>query len=254
VPPPAGYPPPPGAGYPPAGSGADDSRPYSIGDAFNWEWKKFQENVGTIIVAALIYLVIVFAVQIVGWLIVGGMLSQTTEIDSVTGEVETSGGGFVATLVVTAILAFVGWVLISLMQAGIIRGATEITHGRKPVLQTMFSTDGIGNVLLAAVLVAVITAIGSLLCYIPGLIAAFYLMFTMFFVVERGLPAVEAIKASAQLVNQHVATLIGFFLASIVAFIIGAILCGVGLLVAIPVVILAQAYTYRKLQGEAVAA
>jgi uncharacterized membrane protein len=43
------------------------------------------------------------------------------------------------------------------------------------------------------------------------------------------------------------------FLASILAFIIGAILCGIGLLVTIPVTIIATAYAYRLMTGQTVA-
>ena len=53
--------------------------------------------------------------------------------------------------------------------------------------------------------------------------------------------------------NRNLARMIGFFVASIIAYIIGAILCGIGLLVAIPVVIIASAYMYRTTNGEPVA-
>jgi uncharacterized membrane protein len=43
-------------------------------------------------------------------------------------------------------------------------------------------------------------------------------------------------------------------LLSLVAYFVGAILCGVGLLVAIPVVIIGQAFLYRRLTGGAVSA
>ena len=69
---------------------------------------------------------------------------------------------------------------------------------------------------------------------------------------ERGVPAVDAI-ASAGLINQH-SHMIGFFFASLLAYFVGAILCGVGLLVAIPVVMAwRRAYMYRTLKGEAIA-
>jgi uncharacterized membrane protein len=38
------------------------------------------------------------------------------------------------------------------------------------------------------------------------------------------------------------------------AYFVGAILCGIGLLVAVPVVIIAQAYMWRRLQNMPVAA
>lgn len=264
APPPAGYPPPADGGYPPGNyppptdpygaGGGGDSRPYSVGEAFNWGWKKFQENIGTILVAAIIYFAILAVVNGVWYVIVGGVFDSSTEYNAVSGEFETSGGGLWAGVLAGVLFNLVYWVLQSLMQAGIVRGATEITHGRKPELATMFPTERLGTVLLAGVVVALMTAIGLVLCVIPGLIVLFYTQFTMFFVMDRGMGAIDAIKASAALVNQHVGTLVGFFFASLLAIVVGAIACLVGLVVAIPVVILAQAYTYRKLQGDTVAA
>ena len=62
------------------------------------------------------------------------------------------------------------------------------------------------------------------------------------------------IKASVAFVNANLGTLIGFYIASAIAIFVGALLCGIGLLAAIPVVVIAQAYAYRSLQGEPVAA
>jgi uncharacterized membrane protein len=43
-----------------------------------------------------------------------------------------------------------------------------------------------------------------------------------------------------------------YYILAAVVVIIGALLCGVGLLVAGPVVLLGFAYTYRRLQGQPV--
>jgi uncharacterized membrane protein len=67
------------------------------------------------------------------------------------------------------------------------------------------------------------------------------------------MPAFEAIKASFGLVNKNLGTVVVLFLASILAFFIGAILCGIGLLVTIPVTIIATAYAYRFMTGQTVA-
>jgi uncharacterized membrane protein len=220
-------------GYPAGGA--------SVGNAFNWGWKKFTENIGTILVAAILYFVVLAVVQGIGFIFIGNQFDDSGD------------GGFWGDLFAQLVLLVVAFVVQAFLQAGIIRGATQITHGRKPTLATMFTSEQLGQVLLAGLLVGIAVAIGFLLLIIPGLIVLFYTQFTYFFVVERRLPAVDAIKASAGLINQHVGTMVGFFFASLLAYIVGAILCGVGLIVAVPVVILAQAFMYRTLQGEAVA-
>jgi len=239
-PPPAqgGYPPPPPS-YPPSGGyptpGYDGgAAAVGVGPAFSWGWKKFTENFGIIVLGALFLLVVGFVLQIIARAIGGA------DFDT----------GFIFTQLVFNVITFV---VSAFLQAGIIRGSLQIANGQKPTLGTMFTGEHLGQLLLAGLLVGILVAVGFVLLIIPGLIALFYTQFTYWFIVERGTTAVDAIKASAGLINQHVGTMIGFFFASLLAYIVGAILCGVGLLVAIPVVILAQAHMYRRLQDQPIA-
>ena len=205
-----------------------------VGPAFSWGWTKFTQNFGIIVLGGLFYVVVVAAVQLIGRPFYGDDIDFRY---------------FFASFV----FGVISFVASAFLQAGIIRGSLQIARGQKPTLATMFTGEYLGQILLAGLLVGIMVAFGFLLLIIPGLIALFYTQFTYWFIVERGVPAVDAIKASAGLINRHVGTMIGFFFASLLAYIIGAILCGIGLLVAIPVVILAQAYMYRTLQGEAIA-
>jgi uncharacterized membrane protein len=156
--------------------------------------------------------------------------------------------------VVNAITSFLWTVMSAVMQAGIARGVLAITDGRPFEVATMFKFDNVVTVVIAGLLVGVASGIGLILCVIPGLIVLFFSQFYVWFIVDKQLGAVDSIKASFSLVNKNVGTMVLFFLASLLAYIVGAILCGVGLLVAVPVVYLAQGYAYRRLQGEQVAA
>lgn len=243
--PPASPPPaPPGGGGgggfgTPTGGGGQ----YSIGEAFNYGWTKFQANLGQILLGALVLFV-------AGAIIVGIWYAIAAAVISV-GD---SDAGFFALLMFTALFSIVGAAAQYVIQAQITRGALAITYGRKIDMQTMLSLDNIGQVLIGGLLLGIATAIGFALCYIPGLIVAFFGQFFVHFAVDKSLPAMDAIRASVQFVNQNIGTLIGFYIASIVAIMVGFLLCGIGALVAIPVVVIAQAYTFRTLQGEAVAA
>ncbi|MGH8882287.1 MAG: hypothetical protein ACRD0P_33895 [Stackebrandtia sp.] len=265
-PPPGGGYPPPGGGYPPQGPPPPGGYPgqggygpppqrFSLGEAFNYGWAKFQQNVGAIILAALAWLLILTVVYVLWFLILGAIgVGFGGDIETnAQGEVTGGGGGFVAGLVALSLMALVFIVVANVMQAGIIRGALEITYGRELRVGTTFSFANFGAVLLASVLISVMTSVGLLLCYVPGIIVYFFLQYAVFFVVDKDMSALEAIKASASFVNRNLATLIGFYIVSGIAYFIGALLCGIGLLAAIPVVLIAQTYTYRVLQGESVA-
>jgi len=157
-------------------------------------------------------------------------------------------------LVMAAIFGFVFVVFGAVMQAGIARGVLAITNGHRLELATMFRFENIVTVIVAGLLVGVATGVGVLLCVLPGLIVAFLSQFYVWFIVDKRLGAVDAIKASFRLISNNVGAMIVFFLATMLAYLVGALLCGVGLLAAVPVIYIAQGYTYRRLQGEQVAA
>lgn len=208
---------------------------------------------GTILLAALAYIAIIAVIELVAYFIFGGMLTSDLEYNADTQRYESSGGGFIASLIFSGIFGLVFVALGAIMQAGIARGVLGITYGRDISVGTMFKFDNVVTVILAGLVIGLAYGVGLVLCIIPGLLVLFFTQFTVWFIVDKQMGAIDAIKASFGLVNKHVGTLIGFFLASLLAYLVGAILCGIGLLVAIPVVFLAQGYTYRKLQGEAVA-
>ncbi|TVP72796.1 MAG: hypothetical protein EA340_03010 [Nitriliruptor sp.] len=162
-------------------------------------------------------------------------------------------GGF-AWLLYTGFTAIVGFLGFVIIQAAVVRAALALTRGETIELQTLFRFDNLPQLLIGALIVAVLSGIGSILCYIPGLIVVFFTQFYVHFLIDQNMTGVDAIKASFSFVNQNLGTLIGFYLASVVAYILGALLCGIGLLVALPVVFIAQAYTYQRLRGVAVAA
>ena len=138
--------------------------------------------------------------------------------------------------------------------AGLIKNALHVVDGRPTSLGELTTWAVKPQVLTAAVLVAGATFVGSPLCYVPGLIVGFLLNWTMFFVVDQDLSPVEAVKASVRFATSHLGDTILFYLLGIVAFVVGALLCLVGLLVAAPVVLIGAAFTFRVLQGRQVVA
>ena len=129
-----------------------------------------------------------------------------------------------------------------------------LTRGQKIDVGQAFAGINWGQVILASLITGLLTFVGLILCILPGLAVIFFTSYTLFFVIDRNLSAVDAIKASFNMVKDNVGVLILFWLATVAAQIVGACLCLVGLLVAVPVVIIAQAYTYRTLNGDPVTA
>jgi len=247
-PPPAsgGYPPPPPGYYPPSGPGVSD---FSIGSAFSWGWKKFRENLGPLVLVALVIVGVLIVLAIVR---VGVISGGDAAVDPVTGDVENP-GLFGTALVFSVLLGLVQFVVSVVVSAGIVNGALQITQGRPLELGAMFRGFSVLQLVIASILTGLLTFVGLLACLVGAIVVAFFLSFTTYFIVDEGQSAIDAIKSSFNFTKSNAGDLVLLFLSIIGANIVGACLCGVGLLITIPVTILAQAYAYRSLRHQPVA-
>lgn len=247
-------PPPPGGGGPAYGGqpayGGPPSPAYSVGDALSFGWAKFQANVGPILLSAVVLLVGVGLVAVLGGVITGALSSDVECAFDSNGEFVCDGGtGFIAGLIMQAVLTAVMLVVFQVIAAGLIRAALTVTDGGSWEFSEVLRTDKIGKVVVTALIVAGITFVGTLLCYVPGLIAGFMLSYSLYFVVDRDLEPLAAVKASFEFTKSNLGnTLVWYIVGAIVAF-AGFLACGIGALVSLPVVLLGTAYTYRTLTG-----
>jgi uncharacterized membrane protein len=100
------------------------------------------------------------------------------------------------------------------------------------------------------ILYFLIVLAGTILLIIPGIYWAVRYRFSMYAVIDEGLGPVDAIKRSGQLTRGVWWHLFLFYLVMIGINIIGTCLCIIGLLFAIPVMIVAEAYIFRSLKGQ----
>ena len=132
-------------------------------------------------------------------------------------------------------------------------GLLDIADGRPVTVGSFFRPRNIGPVVITALLVGIITEIGYALCFVPGLIASIMLMFAIIAVVDRNLSPVDAIKTSFDIAKNNVGPVILVWLLTALIVFVGALLFGVGLLVAMPVAALLHVYAFRRLSGGQVA-
>ena len=137
--------------------------------------------------------------------------------------------------------------------AGLLKMAFDVVDGREASLGTMFQGWDKLQVVVATILVGIATFIGFILCVLPGIVVVIFSAFTTAFVVDQKLGGIDAIKASINLVKNNFGPAILWMLLAFLCVVVGAIACGVGLLVAIPVVLISQAYTVRALTGGPIA-
>jgi hypothetical protein len=233
--------PPPGYGGPPAGgppggyqvAGAGAGGEATVGAAFGYGWKKFQEFLGIIIIAAVVYLL---GVLVFGF--IGNIIASTID-DGLFGSL---------------ISGFINLLVSSIVSIVLIRATLAIVDGKPLDSASIFSGDQLGEYIIGSLIFSAIALVGYILCIIPGIIFTFLAWFWGYFLLDKKLSPVDSIKASIEMVRQHVGTLLGWAVAAFFALLVGFLLCCVGTLVAAPVVYIGTAYLYRRLNNEPVAA
>jgi uncharacterized membrane protein len=162
------------------------------------------------------------------------------------GDSSAYGGGGGAGAIVLRILSNI---VTTLLCAALVRGALDSVDGTEVTFGGMFSRWDKLQVLVASLLAGLATAIGFILLVIPGLVLLFLLWYTNYFVIDENCSAVEAMGRSVRFAAAHVGPLLLTALLAVVVLLGGAIACGVGLLVALPVAFLLAAQAFRALQG-----
>lgn len=215
----------------------------------------FSKNAVALIVVTLVYGLIVAALQAIfgfasaavdsgdnaSYMSDGSSFSFSYNISSPAG-FAVSLLGYVVALVVGAAI-----------QSAYYGGMLDIANGEQVSIGSFFRPRHVGRVIIAGLIVGLLTSIGLMLCVIPGIAVAIFLMFTVIALLDRNLSPIDAIKTSFETVKNNFVPALLTFLVVVLAAIVGAVLCLVGLLVAIPLVALIEVYAFRRLTGGQVA-
>lgn len=209
-------------------------------------------------VAVLVYGLIGVVLEVVTFLLLGG---ATAGAGSDYGTSDAAAPG-TARFFVLVIVVFVAVIF---AQAAYLSGLLDIADGRPVTVGSFFRPRHLVNVLLTAALLSVISVALHALSFIPpaGLFSivaflavaafSFFTWFSIAFATDRGLSAFDALKASFMTVRSNVGGTALSWLLKFLHLVIGALLCGVGLIVGGPVGLLIQVYAYRRLSGGPIA-
>ena len=148
-----------------------------------------------------------------------------------------------------AFVASVGFSLLTLfLEIGFLKIILKLVDGKQANFQELWAyPQYFLRFLGASILMGLAVMVGFILLVIPGIYLALRLQFTPFFVIDKDMATMDALKASWDLTNGMVVNLFLFALLLIALNILGAIALLVGLLVTIPVSIFAVALLFRKL-------
>ena len=196
---------------------------FSIGEALSWGWKKFQENLGPILIA------------MVAIAVVNVIFSYAAK-------------GFLGTL-----FNLLGWFVSVLISMGVIRIALKIADGETISTGDLFQrADQALVYIIASFIVGVMVVIGLVFLIVPGIYLAITFGFYAYNIVDKEHGIMQSIEQSAAITKAQKWDLFGLGVVLFFFNLAGAIALGIGLLITVPVSWLAMAYVYRKLNGEPV--
>jgi len=246
-------PPPEGTTPPPAGAAG-----YDAVEAIKYGWARFSHDPATLLVPTIVIVLIIAVVEVVAQLVFAGIFLGDPECKvSITDTAissECDGPGFFAGLFVAAVVAGIGTFVVHILMAGLVKSTLNIADGLPGLsIAEVFAWASKPAVVTTAAFLAVLSFVSTLLFYLPAIIIGFLTAFTLYFVVDQGLVGVAAIKASFTFVTSQFSSTVVFMVLGAIAVIAGLIACVIGVFVALPVVMIAAAYTFRVLHGRPVA-
>jgi hypothetical protein len=145
----------------------------------------------------------------------------------------------------------IGIVLAIVLKLVWVRAVLRLHDGRPVDLGELFADGGrLLNFAGAFLLLWILTMLGFLFFFVPGVIVLLYYGMTPFVVLDERLGPVEALRRSADLTQGARYDLFVLALAALGVNLLGFLALGIGLFVTIPMTWLAYAACYRRLQEQ----
>ncbi len=197
------------------------NKKFLIGDAVHFGWKKFVSEIGFVITVVVVSIII------------SGILGALSK-----------GSGF--SVIISNLLSFLFNIIIGM---GIIRAVLKMTRDEKP----SFGDFAVGdmetflNYIVGTVLYGIMVVVGIVLLVIPGFIIALRFKFYSYLIIERKMNALDALKESWAITKGSTWNLFFLSVVSVLLVAAGIILFIVGIVVALPVICIAQGFVYRAL-------
>lgn len=210
---------------------------FSKKEAIEYGWKTVKKDLKVFVLAALVLILVSGVPQMISSSLSEQMKSNPSN-EGVLG--------------LFVFLLSIGMMILNLViSIGVIRFALKFIDGKKGEIKDLFATNKkeVWQYFIGSLLYGLRVLLGYILLIIPGVIWSIKYSQYSYLIVDKGMSPSEAIKKSGEITEGNKMNLFLFGLLLGLINIAGALLLLVGLLVTIPLTLIAQAYVYRKLLG-----
>ncbi|MFC1513700.1 hypothetical protein ACFL5P_01700 [candidate division KSB1 bacterium] len=151
-------------------------------------------------------------------------------------------------IIILIIITAFSFILQNLYMMGLIKISLKIVNGEKPQFEDLFSHLHLFlGYLFASFVYGLMVIIGTALFIAPGIIIGTKFSLYHFFIIDREMETIEALKASSEATKDMKLWLFSYYLIIIMLIFAGVVFLFVGLLAAIPISLLATSKIYKLL-------
>ena len=162
------------------------------------------------------------------------------------------GEGSEADVAWNGVNTILGVLITAFFQAGLARVHLAAARGEVPELADVLrGGPRFLSMLGMSLLYNIAIALGLVLLVVPGIVAWIGFQFADLYIVDCGMGAITAMGASWNVTKGHRMALLTFNVAGVVIMLLGLLACGVGAIVALAVVRIAEAVIYLRISGRA---
>lgn len=204
-------------------------------DVIGEAWNLYSKNFGPWIISNIILLIGAGVVYGIMWVVLMAVILGMANDAGFLSIFITTGGVFGAIAVTMAVVSF--------MVGGMMRMGINEARGVKAEVAMLFSeTSRISDLIVSQLIVGIVGAFATACCYIPGLIWYALTMLTIPLIIDRRMPAMDAIKTSIETMKPQ----LGMGLLAVIVLAIINSFCSI---LTTPIVVIAVVLIYRDMVG-----
>lgn len=153
-------------------------------------------------------------------------------------------------ILVSFLFSLFMWVINSIFAMGVIKITLEFVSGKNPKIKDIYYTKKVFNFILASLIRGFVVVLGLIFFIIPGIIFSIKLQYADYLIVDKKLDAVDGLKQSWEMTKGVKWKLFVFGIILGLINVLGILCLLVGLLITVPLTMVANAFVYRKLLAQ----
>ncbi len=212
---------------------------FSIKEAIQFGWDTMKNNLFFFVILLIVVIGVSILLDIVSELLILVPAALFISEDILLIIV-----GVILSIIIISITTFVR----TLITMGVTKISLKFSNNEEGEYEDLISCYPLFfKYLLSSIVYMLIVMGGFILLIIPGIIWAIQFQFYNYFIIDKGLGPIEALKSSSIITKGVKWKLLGFLIVILLINLVGALALLIGLFATIPTTMVAVAFVYRKL-------